>query len=67
MNIDIDYENPWMYLERPFTSDDVHDYYGFVYNITNLTNQRFRPPSSVKDVSVYPRYDDTFLSADQYP
>ena len=40
MNIDIDYENPWIYLERPFTSDDVRDYYGFVYNITNLTNQR---------------------------
>ena len=40
MSIDIDYENPWMYLERPFTGDDVHDYFGFVYNITNLTNQR---------------------------
>ena len=36
----IDYENPWLYLERPFTSDDVRDYYGFVYNITNLTNGR---------------------------
>ena len=35
-----DYENPWMYLERPFTSDDVRDYYGFVYLITNLSNQR---------------------------
>ena len=36
----IDYENPWLYLERPFTSDDVRDYYGFVYNITNLINKR---------------------------
>ena len=36
----IDYENPWLYLERPFTSDDVRDNYGFVYNITNLTNGR---------------------------
>ena len=36
----IDYENPWMYLERPFNSDDVGDNYGFVYNITNLTNGR---------------------------
>ena len=36
----IDYENPWMYLERPFSSDDVGDNYGFVYNITNLTNGR---------------------------
>ena len=36
----IDYENPWLYHNRPFTSDDIHDFYGFVYNITNLTNQR---------------------------
>lgn len=35
-----DYENPWIYLERPFTSDDVLDNFGFVYRITNLTNQR---------------------------
>ncbi len=35
-----DYENPWTYLERPFTSDDVRDFYGFVYLITNLSNQR---------------------------
>ena len=38
--MNIDYENPWRYGERPFTSDDIHDFYGFVYNITNLTNQR---------------------------
>jgi len=35
-----DYENPWTFLERPFTSDDVLNYYGFVYLITNLSNQR---------------------------
>ena len=34
------YENPWIYLERPFTGDDVRDNFGFVYLITNLTNQR---------------------------
>ena len=38
--MNIDYENPWIYCERPFTSDDIHDFYGFVYNITNLTNKR---------------------------
>ena len=38
--MNIDYENPWRYGERSFTSDDIHDFYGFVYNITNLTNQR---------------------------
>ena len=40
MSTGIDYENPWIYMERTFNSDDVGDYYGFVYNITNLTNQR---------------------------
>ena len=66
----IDYENPWIYLERPFTSDDVRDYYGFVYNITNLTNGRqyigrkyfwsFRTPKGkkrkVKQESDWKRY-----------
>ena len=32
------YENPWLYLERTFDSDNVGDYFGFVYRITNLTN-----------------------------
>ncbi len=35
-----DYENPWIYLERPFTSDLILDNFGFVYLITNLSNQR---------------------------
>ncbi len=66
----VDYENPWIYLERPFTSDDVLDNYGFVYNITNLTNQRqyigrkyfwsFRTPKGkkrkVKQESDWKRY-----------
>ena len=34
------YENPWVYLERPFTSDDVRDFFGFVYLITNKSNKR---------------------------
>ena len=34
------YENPWIYLERPFTGDDVRDNFGFVYKITNLLNGR---------------------------
>jgi hypothetical protein len=36
----IDYENPWTYNGKPFTSDDIGDYYGFVYLITNKTNNR---------------------------
>ena len=31
----VDYENPWIYEGVPFTSDDIGDYYGFVYRITN--------------------------------
>ena len=40
MSTGIDYENPWMYNEVAFTSDDIGDNYGFVYLITNLTNRR---------------------------
>ena len=34
------YENPWTYLDRPFTGDDVRDFFGFVYLITNKSNKR---------------------------
>ena len=34
------YENPWTYLERTFDSDSIGDYFGFVYLITNKSNQR---------------------------
>jgi len=40
MSIDIDYENPWFYNGSPFTSDDIGDYFGFVYLITNKSNSR---------------------------
>jgi hypothetical protein len=40
MSIDIDYENPWIYNGKPFTSADIGEHFGFVYLITNLTNQR---------------------------
>ena len=36
----VDYENPWMYEGKPFTSDDIGDYYGFVYRIINTTNKK---------------------------
>ena len=34
----IDYENPWIYNGSPFLSEDINDYFGFVYRITNLLN-----------------------------
>ena len=40
LNNTSDYENPWTYLERTFNSSDVRDYFGFVYLITNKSNQR---------------------------
>ena len=40
MSTDIDYENPWLYDDKPFVSDDIGDYFGFVYLITNKSNGR---------------------------
>ena len=31
-----DYENPWIYKGTTFTSNDIGDFFGFVYRITNL-------------------------------
>ena len=31
-----DYENPWLYQGSTFTSDDIGDFFGYVYCITNL-------------------------------
>ena len=30
------YENPWLYEGEPFTTDDIGEFFGFVYRITNL-------------------------------
>ena len=30
------YENPWTYKGTTFTSNDINDFFGFVYRITNL-------------------------------
>jgi hypothetical protein len=40
MSTDIDYENPWVYNGKPFTSDDIQDFFGFVYLIQNNLNDR---------------------------
>jgi hypothetical protein len=40
MSTDIDYENPWFYNGKPFTSTDIGEYFGFVYLITNKSNGR---------------------------
>ena len=34
------YDNEWRYNERVFDSDDIGEYFGFVYCITNKFNQR---------------------------
>ena len=34
------YENPWLYEGKPFTTDDIDDLFGFVYCITNIQNGR---------------------------
>jgi hypothetical protein len=35
-----DYQNPWYYKGTAFTSDDIGDFFGYVYRITNLHNGR---------------------------
>ena len=38
----VDYENPWMYKGRPFTTEKIKDYYGFLYLIENkLTGRKY--------------------------
>jgi len=32
------YEYPWTYLGKPFESEDINEYYGFIYRITNTVN-----------------------------
>ena len=39
-NLEGDYENPWTYQGSTFTSDDINDFSGDVYRITNLQNGR---------------------------
>ena len=40
MSTDIDYENPWSYNNKPFSSADIGEYFGFVYHIANKINKR---------------------------
>ena len=32
------YDNPWTYLGKTFESEDINEYYGFIYRITNTVN-----------------------------
>ena len=32
------YENPWLYDEKVFESEDIKDYFGFCYILTDLEN-----------------------------
>ena len=34
------YENPWLYEGKHFTSEHIDDFFGFVYRIVNLQNGR---------------------------
>lgn len=38
----LDYDNPWLYEGKPFTSDDIQDNYGFVYCLTDsVTTKKY--------------------------
>ena len=32
------YDNPWTYNGKTFESEDINEYYGFIYRITNTVN-----------------------------
>jgi hypothetical protein len=32
------YDNPWTYNGKAFESEDINEFYGFIYRITNTTN-----------------------------
>ena len=36
----VDYENPWIYDGKEFTSDHIGSHFGFVYRITNKETGR---------------------------
>jgi hypothetical protein len=39
--IKTDYDNPWIYKGEPFTSDDIGDYVGFVYLLTDPDGKKY--------------------------
>ena len=56
------YENPWLYEAKPFTSNDIGKFFGFVYRITNIQTGKqyigrkyfyqFRKPRSLGKLSL---------------
>ena len=40
INTSVSYENPWTFDNKPFDSNNIGDYFGFVYLITNKSNSR---------------------------
>ena len=34
------YENPWLYNDKVFESEDINDYFGFCYILTDLENDK---------------------------
>ena len=42
MTLTNEYENPWLYQGTAFTSDDIGDFFGYVYCITNtISGQKY--------------------------
>lgn len=37
----IDYDNPWQYNNEPFTSQNIEEYIGFVYLITDSDDKKY--------------------------
>jgi hypothetical protein len=39
--IKVDYDNPWIYNDEPFTSDDIGEHVGFVYLLTDPNGKKY--------------------------
>lgn len=38
---EIDYDNPWIYNDEPFTSEHIGEYVGFVYLLTDPNGKKY--------------------------
>ena len=41
LKIETDYNNPWKYKGKPFTSDDIGEWIGFVYLLTDPKGKKY--------------------------
>ena len=60
-----DYENPQPYEGKPFTSDDINDFFGYVYCITNRQQVRSTSAENISYRNVNPEVVNEKLLANR--